>query len=306
MTNKTQQYGIGIESEGYILDSEGNVISKIETLPTIQYIQKQISLCFPQITGNVSPELVSFIVEVKSDVFSDGNDAISQVMQIRAMINKLVEPHGGRLIFQPVLDKPFEFTPSTDDPAHRAYQLAERWANHPESSANLRASSICSFQINDSRPFKNIDRNPLEDHSQQLEIARKIHNLMNASFYELKEANLPHVDCYGKSRLEYYFELVTRVKGKYMLESGTVKNEHEIVVPPHFETVEKMKQWMCAHSETKDFSQADSKNEHAITVKIKRSPYFAAETRIFDAVDNENEMRRLIAINEKTLSKLNP
>ena len=45
------------------------------------------------------------------------------------------------------------------------------------------------------------------------------------------------------------------------------------------------------------------KNEHAVTVKIKREPW-VAETRVYDAVDSEKEIRRIVEFNRKFLEKL--
>jgi hypothetical protein len=286
-----QKFGIGLESEGFVLDSEGYVIPTIEEQPTVQYLLQRLAKEKPALLKYLSPELASFIVEIKSDVFKNEDQAIDQILEIRALVDYLLEPHHGKLIFQPVLDKPFEFFPSTLDPSQRAFQLAQRWGSDADSVRNLRASSICSFQISDSRPFKNPYTGHLLSTERCLELARRIHNQLSLDYHDLRKLNQHHPDFYGKTREEYYYDLVTKVDGPNIVEIGGFDSPFQAVIPPYFADIKAMKRWMSAFSGTTSFAEAECKNEHAITAKIKRKPFYAVETRLFDAVDTKREMQ---------------
>ena len=89
--------------------------------------------------------------------------------------------------------------------------------------------------------------------------------------------------------------LMHAMKGARFLEAGYASEQ--IVIPPYFADLEAMKRWMCAHSGVAEFAQARCKDEHGFTVKIKRGDFYAAETRLFDAVDTREQMLERIQAN---------
>lgn len=295
-----QKFGIGLEAEGFTLDKEGNAVSRIQGKPTIKYVFDKIKKDNPAMLRYVSEELASCIIEIKSDVFADGSLAISQILSVRAKIDEILKDGGCRLVFQPVLDKPFDFVAADDDPASRSFQLVDKWKKSGDGEYNMRASSICSLQINDSRPFKK-SLSVEKPEEACLGVARKIHNVMSSAFINLAAVNEVRRDYYGKTRLNYYFDLVRKVQGPDVIKFGGGKSDLDAVIPPYFADVEAMKKWMASQSGVEDFADADCKNEHAVTVKIKRKPYYASETRLFDAVDDEKSMSRLVQLNSSIL-----
>jgi hypothetical protein len=201
------------------------------------------------------------------------------------------------LKFQAVMPAVFNLIPATINPESRSKQLFERWSRTAEGKDLLYSASIAGFQINDSRPFAK-----LKNDQEKLERARRIHNLMSEDFERLNGSNKGMKDFRGKSRMENLFNLIPTVKGADFKKLGWTR-EKEIIIPPHFENVQAMKRWMAAHSGVENFEEADCKNEHAVTVKIKRKPVWLAESRVFDAVDSEEEMTKIIALNRQQMEK---
>lgn len=298
MNSKQQQFGIGLESEGFIVDQNGNGQAQIENQPSSEWIVKKAQSLAPKIQNNLSFEQASVMLEVKSDVFPSEHLAIEQIQDIRQQINQLLADQGLKLVFKPVLDKPFDFLPATSSPNSRTHQLIKEWSEFPNGQKMLDSTATCSFQINDSRPFSQAKTD-----ADRLEIGRQAHNLFSSNFRQLIDQNDPEqTDSKGMNRLDRAAFLLTTVKAPQFLQHG-FRNPQQIIVPPFFADLMAMQRWMQAHSDVSDFTQAECKNEHAITVKIKRNPWII-ETRIFDAVDSAKSMDKLVDINNSLLGQL--
>lgn len=289
-----QEYGIGVEAEGYFLNSEGQPVARIEGRPSSEVVMEKVKKFYPELVGNLSFELPSIVLEIKSSVGDCEEKIVEEILEIRQLVNTLL-PAGVKLIFAPVTEKSYEFVASTSEEGSRAQQLIAEWGKTSDGLDRLYASAISSFQINDSRVFRGIE-------NQQLEIARRVHNIFSENFNSLMSLNSLRKDFRGKTRMENYFELMKAVKGEQFTKRGF--RLEEIVVPPNFSGLEAMKEYMMAHSDVEDFDKAQCKNEHAATVKIKRDGFYAVETRIFDAVDEKREMLQRIKANNALLAKI--
>lgn len=295
----TIQFGQGLELEGFFLNHEGLPIEMIDGIPASEWTSNTIEKQFPQLRQNIGMEQASVMLEVKSDVFSDGEEAIQQILEIRAIINKILERHKTKLVFTPVAEKGFKFIPATSNPFSRTHSLIKEWSKDGEGEKKLFSTATASLQFNDSTPFRNCE---LDD--ERMELARKIHNLLSENFAALQELNQASKKSFqGKTRIEHASFLLQKAKRNQFRQHGFVK-EKEIIIPPLFKTVEAMKRWMCAHSNVHDFSKADAKNEHALTCKIKRENFWAVETRGLDSVDEEKEIKLRLKAHNKLLELL--
>lgn len=284
-----QKYGIGLESEGFIIDEEDRPISEIEGLPSSEWIMQKMEEKDTKLAKeNLSFEQASIMLEVKTDLFQTESDAVSQILEIRDLVNRIL-PDGLFLKFIPIPRKSFDFAPATRDPNSRCAVLLKRWGNLPNGERLLKSTAIASLQVNDSRPFDGLST------SERLEKSRKLHNIFSSSFSELSSYNQEIRDYEGQLRIDRLRYLLQEVNGQKFVNSGF--DSSHALIPPYFEDIEQMKRWLCVFSDTDSFENADPKNEHSITIKIKRQPkteYWAMETRIFDAVDIEDAMLGII------------
>lgn len=299
MNNAEKKYGVGIEMEGFIVNGE-RAKERIDGLPASEWVMKEVKRDFPGLAGYLSFEQASVMLEVKSDVFDEEIEAIEQILQIREALNKILGKAKARLIFQPVLEKDFEFVAATSDPNSRTQQLITEWSKTPLGLSMLYATAIASLQINDSRPYKGVCSN-----EEKLELSRKIHNLYSANFPQLNSGNGEIRDAAGKTRMDKLLFLLPEVKKQKFLAHGYT-DPMVAALPGHFETVEQMKRWMMANSGVEKFEDADCKNEHAVTVKIKRSgDNWISESRVYDAVDQKEQIIRIAQNNTDLLKQIN-
>lgn len=291
------QTGVGIEMEGFIVGHNGLAREMIEGRPASEWTLQKVRALHPQLAEQVSMEQTSVMLEIKSNVQPGEILAMDEILEIREAVNKILAEAECSLKFQPVMPRAFNLLAASTDSESRSRQLFVRWSKTLEGKDLLYSASIAGFQINDSRPFAK-----LKDEGEKLERARKIHNLMSEDFERLNKYNREKRDFRGKSRMENLFTLIPAVKGEDFRKLGWGRAK-EIIIPPHFENVRAMKKWMAAHSGVENFEEADCKNEHAVTVKIKRKPVWLAESRVFDAVDSEEEMTKIIALNRQQMEK---
>lgn len=289
--------GVGIEMEGFIVGHNGFAREMIEDQPASEWTIKKVRERFPDFAEQVSMEQTSVMLEVKSNIQPGEIIALDEILEIRKAVDKILAEVDCSLKFQAVMPYAFNLLPATNSPESRSKQLFERWSKTIEGKDLLYSASIAGFQINDSRPFAF-----LKNDGEKLERARRIHNVMSEDFERLNSSNKGMRDFRGKSRMENLFSLIPAVKGEEFRKFGWAR-ETEIIVPPYFENVIAMKKWMAAHSGVENFDEADCKNEHAVTVKIKRKPVWLAESRVFDAVDSEEEMTKIVALNRQQMEK---
>ncbi len=278
----TQKFGVGVESEGFLLDNEGNPVSKIDNLPASEWTMNKFTEKHPSLAENLGFKQASVMLEVKSDVFPEGLLACEQILEIRTLVNNVLMEKGVKLVFVPVAEKPFEFIPATSDPNSRTHALIERWGKDADGQQKLLDTVTASFQVNDSRPFAN-----LETDFDRLELAKRIHNQFRISAIPpgvLAGVQWGIKGFDGRTRIEKAISLLTKVKAAQFLRHG-FHDSRLAVIPPHFFTVDEMKKWMMAHSDVSSFEETDSKNEHALTCKIKRGQFWAVESRFSDAAD---------------------
>ncbi len=296
---KKENFGIGLEIEGFIKEN-GYGKEIIDGLPASEWTLKQVEEKIPNLYPYLSFEQASVMLEVKSDVFEKDGEAVTQILNIREEINKILKEKGCELVFQPVLEKDFDFVPATSDPNSRSQELIQKWGNTEKGRKLLKDTVTASLQINDSRPFQNTD-----NLDEKLELAFQIHNLYSRNFDQLNKFNGKIRDFEGESRIEKAMRLLQEVKRDLFLKRG-IKNPLEAILPSEFKNIEEMKNWMKAHSDVDNFEDAQCKNEHALTVKIKRNnDIWICESRVFDAVDTEKEIYAIIESNNQLLKQLN-
>ncbi len=293
--------GIGVEAEGFIVDDQNKGVEFIDGKPASEFVIQAMRRDFERIAGQVSVEQASVMLEIATQVHATERNAIGEVLEVRGVVDSILAPYGARLSFVPVLGQPFRFVPATSDPNSRAHQLIATWGNRPDGAEMLASTAIASFQVNDSRPFAGC-----ETWEQRMETARRIHNAFSASADELMLENAEMRDFAGKTRMERLIKLLTGVKAEQFARHGFDDPMH-IVVPPLFASVEAMLRWMRAHSDVSEGKESSPKDAHAVTVKMKWSRWNEGprivETRIFDAVEGEAEMLRLLAANDRVLKR---
>lgn len=260
-------YGIGIEMEGFIVDGNRPTV-RIEGIAASEWTMKRVKDKYPQLADHVSAELLSVMLEVKTDVHTNAEKAVEQILEIRAAINKILEPHGSRLMFIPILpNDEYEIMAADSNPESRPQQLIKKWGDTPLGIELIRATAIASLQVNDSRPFEDLKGQSEEDH---LERALEIHNLYSANFERLNKRNGRITASNGQTRLDKLKFLMANAKKTRFAERGYTDPE-KIILPGHFKTVEEMQHWMITHTEdAKSWEDANSKNEHGGHVKVKR------------------------------------
>lgn len=285
--------------EGFIVNGE-RAKERIAGLPASEWVMEQVKRTMPELAGYLSLEQASVMLEIKSDVFDEEVEAIEQILRIRELVNRVLGQAQARLVFQPVLNYDFEFIAATSDPNSRTQQLIREWSRTPMGMNMLYATAIASLQINDSRPYKSIEGN-----DEKLELSRKIHNLYSTNFQRLNAGNGKVRDVNGKTRMDKLLFLLPEVKKKQFEKYG-YDDPRVAALPGYFETVEQMKRWMMANSGVERFEDANCKNEHAVTVKIKRSDgNWISESRVYDAVDGKRAMLETAKVNRELLSQLN-
>ncbi len=293
--HRNNNQGIGIEMEGFIVNAE-RPQERIEGLPASQWIIREFGRKFPDLADRVSPEQASVMLEIKTGVHQSEEEAVAELFKIRALINQCLGPQGCQMIFQPVSKQRFDFVPADLSEGSRSRQLVEAWSRTDQGSRLLFKTATASFQINDSRipdPPKNGDI---------LAFAARVHNLFTANRDFLTGQNSGITDWEGKTRLEQAIDLLSSVKARQFEKRGLPAIESPL--PRPFASTEDFAAWSCAHSDVDEIGQADPKNEHAVTVKVKRTGPVIVETRIFDAVEDPQIIRHLIRINSQLLAQL--
>lgn len=301
-----QTYGIGLESEGFVV-RRGTLtaVPRIEGRSTYEWIADRIRAESPELLDRVSPEQVSVMLELKTDAYADdGRKAVAEIREIRAAVNRLLAPADAEIAMVPVLPEPFEFVPASSDPNSRSAELVREWGSTPEGLQLLYSTAIASLQVNHSGPFRD-----MEGYRDGLEIGRRVHNAASANFERFASLNDPrHRDFRGMTRMDNLRHLLLAVKKPGY--EGRGYSDDEILVPPKFRTVPEMRRWMAAQSAVENPEDAKCKNEHALTMKLKRPDapgakgVWAAEARTFDAVDDEKSMLCLIRTFDRVCSSV--
>lgn len=294
MNDTFSTYGIGLEAEGFIMDTQGRPLSRIDGQPASAWVLQRLQRDCTALLANVGLELASVFLEVKTGVHSNKESAVAEVVALRQQLNEILRGRGARLIFTPVSEYPFEFVPSSELPGSRAAELVQRWGQTVVGRENLIASSVASLQINDSRPFASC-----HTLDQKLEKSRIVHNLCRQSLPKHHHLLVSSkTDFRGRSRVRNYSDLVKRVEREKFIKHGFVPED--AILPPHFARVSEMQKWICAYADNSDFAQTNPKDEHAITCKIKRYPWMV-EVRYPDAVDTPEEMLATVSLVEEIL-----
>lgn len=304
MKNAKREYGIGLEMEGFIVNGE-RAVERIDGMPASQWTAEQIAKHRPQIRDGISFEQASVMLEVKTPVCDTENQAVKELLAIRTEVDRCLAPVGAKLIFSPVMSKPFEFVAATTDKNSRTHQLIKDWSKTTQGKDLLYATAIASMQVNDSRPFRGVPK------QRRLERARRLHNLYIEHFNELDALNRGIRDFRGKTRMDNLMKLIPTVKAERFAQAGYL-DPREAALPKTFVDIEKMKRWMMAHSGVDQFEKARSKNEHGVHAKIKRLDEeqpdaklpWVVESRVFDAVDDEKSIKLVLATNSRLLALL--
>ena len=301
-----QTYGIGLESEGFIV-RRGTLtgIPRIEGKSSYEWIEDRVRSTCPQLLDRLSPEQVSVMLEFKTEAYADdGSKAIAELRETHARVNDVLASVDAEIAMVPVLPEPFEFIPASSDPNSRSAQLVREWGSTPEGIELLYSTAIASLQINHSGPFRG-----MAGYGDGLEIGRRLHNAASENFQNLDALNdSKNRDFRGLTRMENLRHLLVAVKKDGY--EGRGYSEGEILVPPQFLTVTEMRRWMAGQSAVANIEDARCKNEHALTMKLKRpdtpesAGIWAAESRTFDAVPDEKSMIRLIRAFDRVCSSV--
>jgi hypothetical protein len=303
MRNNERKYGVGIEAEGFFVQSSDHKpVARIGNIPTSEWLMEILKKDFPQLVPHVSFEQASVMLELVSGVHSDGMKAIEQIFEYRREINRVLASVNTELVFKPVLEDYFEFVPATSDPNSRAQELIKRWGSTTEGQARLRDTAIASLQINDSRPYKGVERM-----SDRLELSRIINNIFSGKFDLLNSKyNGGILDSEGRSRMDILLDFLTEANADKFLRHG-YKDSMMAPLPGQFRTVDQLQRWMMACCDVKKFKDVRPKDMHPVTVKIKMSDReglpWVAETRTFDAVEGEIAMRQRAHANDYLLTE---
>lgn len=295
MNTIQQCFGRGIEAEGFVLRDDQTVVETVRGVPTVEWLIEAMLKKHPGLRALLSPEQASGMVELKTGIHREFVDAVVEILRVRELVNHTLRCEQAQLVFVPVAPKPFRFLPASFDPASHSAQLVAAWGRGHDGQAQLEATATASIQFNDSTHFrgKTID--------QVWDIGRKAFNAMGAHWHEITRINGRLKDHQGRSRLELAQSLLHRVKAERFAKKGMPVAWSTI--PPHFSLDKHMHLWMCAHSDVENITQAVCKNEHAFTLKLKRAGFFALETRIDDAVDDDRTMLSLAHQRQRLLTQ---
>ncbi|MBT5516834.1 hypothetical protein HOK22_02895, partial [Candidatus Peregrinibacteria bacterium] len=123
-----RKYGVGIEAEGFILKVDSQeAVEEIDGLPAVEWVMNEVKRKYKTEMDNVDGEEASIHLEVKTGVHKDEDAAVAEVMDLHGMVNEILEPRGLRYVFQPVVQKSFEFMAASTDPDHRSHALIKDW-----------------------------------------------------------------------------------------------------------------------------------------------------------------------------------
>lgn len=295
MNCNQQRFGRAAEAEGFILRDDGSVVETIQGLPTVAWILETMVRRQPGLRELLSAEQASGMIELKTEIHHEFEEAIDEIWRIRALVDSILKFHRGRLVFVPVAPKPFRFLPASFDPDSRSAQLVAAWGKGTDGMAQLQATATASIQFNDSTFFRD------KTTEQAWEIGRRTFNAMGAHWHEINEFNGRVRDHRGRSRLELARGLLHHVKAERFNRKGMPVEWSTL--PPHFASIQHMHRWMCAHSDVDTISHTTCKNEHAVTAKLKRAGFWAVETRIDDTVDDDRTMLRLAKRHQRFLTQ---
>lgn len=281
--------------EGFIVNSR-RPQERIANQPSCQWTINTMKKLFPDLAGDLSPEQASVMLELKTNLHQTRDSAIRELMEIRQLVNNCLTRQGCRLIFEPVARQSFDFIPADLSEHSRSRQLVEAWSKTEQGSQMLFGTATASFQINDSRI-----KGPAENES-IMAFAARTHNLFTNHKQFLMAQNAGITNWQGKTRLDLAIDLLSTVKAKQFRAKGL--DPITAPLPEHFTTEQDFALWSCAHSDVASIEQADPKNEHAVTVKVKRDGPLIVETRIFDSLEDIAVMKNLIDINSQLLLQL--
>ena len=311
MTNK--QKGIGLESEGFFLDSEGNSVAMVEVegemIPTSEHVLAEMASRYPKVISFISPELVSVTLEVKSDVCADFPEAIAQIFLYKKLINEITTEKGFNYEFVPVLEKPYQAIPSlSSSTRHVSEQLVptkhrERIWNvltefgyaqaYSDPEHYFHESTISSLQINDSR-F-------ISDESGKIcyESLVRIYNLLLDEKNTLLSFNKQIKNYQQKERIECYIDFLTHLKQEQFEKRGYAAEE--IVFPKTFRHQKQLLQYFAAHADKDTFDEhIDSKNINGF---MKFKPEIrATELRIIDSQNTPEDVLKVCNSYDQTVS----
>ncbi len=295
MNTIQQCFGRGIEAEGFVLRDDQTVVETVRGVPTVEWLIETMLKKHPGLRALLSPEQASGMVELKTGIHREFVDAVDEILRVRELVNHTLRYEQAQMVFVPVAPKPFRFLPASFDPASHSAQLVAAWGRGPDGQAQLEATATASIQFNDSTHFRGKTTDQVWD------IGRKAFNAMGAHWHEITRINGRLKDHQGRSRLELAQSLLHRVKAERFAKKGMPVAWSTI--PPHFSLDKHIHLWMCAHSDVENITQAVCKNEHAFTLKLKRAGFFALETRVDDAVDDDRTMLSLAQQRQRLLTR---
>lgn len=295
MNCNQQRFGRAVEAESFVLRDDGTAIETIQGVPTVSWIMETMVRKKPGLRELLSPEQASCMVELKTELHHEFAEAIDEIWRIRTLVDDVLRPHHGRLVFVPVSPKPFRFLPASFDPQSHSAQLVAAWGKGIDGQAQLEATATASIQFNDSTFFKD------KTTDQAWEIGRRAFNVMRAHWDELNEMNGRCRDHRGRTRLDLATFLLHRVKAERFHNRGMPVAWSTL--PPHFAAIKQLHFWMCAHSDVHNIIDTSCKNEHAVTAKLKRAGFWGLETRIDDAVDDPRTVLRLAQRHQRLLTQ---
>ncbi len=306
--------GIGLESEGFFINTEGHSIAHVqkdgELIPTSEYVLGAIAKQFPQLISRISPELVSVTLEVKSGVCKTFEEAVQEIFHYKNCINAILADEHFSYEFIPVLEKSYQAIPSlSSSDRHVSFSLyseAQRKRIHrvlhefgydeaqQDEDHYFHGSTIASLQINDSR-F-------MQSHEGNIDYQR-VADLYNILLWEketLLSLNTKIKNYQQKERIQCYVEFLTHLKQEQFIKRGYTTDE--IVFPNLFDDVDSLFKYFATHADKDTFDEhMDSKDINGF-MKFKPDIQ-ATELRIIDSQNTPEDALKACHVYDTVLQK---
>jgi|GEM_PF-6918452 len=280
MNRIVQRTGYGLEAEGFLKDTEGNLAIRVEGQPTAEFVVNAVREKYASegesllraMHDKLALEEASVNLEGCSGVHSSIEGAAREILTIRDAVNETMAPYGVHWDFDPVAQQHFEFIAATSDSSSRTHYLIQAWAER------IYHTAIAGLQLNDSTLFA-----ACQSDDERWERARHIMNSHTPDVIaQMSVADGEMRSFKGMTRLEHLRTLIPHVKWEPFSRRGYTETSH-VLYPPKFTSRAEMEKWMKAHADKDDLSRITAKDIHSGTVKIKQVGPWIAENRVLGA-----------------------
>ena len=257
-TLKINQYGYGIEQEGWICDkTTGKPVASINGNSAYLALKQQWTQnlgCEPEC---LSPELLSCQAEIKTTVVhSDLQDALLEIEEHVESINQALKMIDPNLVFETTAYKDMSGVKLiAADPSAASYKRFKEWSLTEKGKELLRSTAICSTQLCVS---KGLDRFNVE---QRETLLSRAYAYLTQHYNQLQEIN------HRSPRLEIVEGLIIEVK-KNNFDSLELLEARDLTWITRPDGTD-LQRWYMAHSGVSELSQIQSKDAHGLLLKGK-------------------------------------